>query len=136
MMRFCSQSSFQFRGHEPIMGVWEDCVSQVGCVKRTISSTQSMICLVLRPASSEVLTPVVAFMAARRNRAFHTHYLTVFAAACRASFITLSSDTARPPWRLLSSAACIKANISKVSSALTGGLPVLKNFTASITRGL
>ena len=40
-----------------------------------------------------------------------------------------------PPWRLLSSAASMKANISMVSSALTGGLPVLKNLTISITSG-
>ena len=49
--------------------------------------------------------------------------------------ITLSILTGWPPWRLLSSAASMKAKISIVSSALTGGLPVLKNLTISTTRG-
>ena len=49
--------------------------------------------------------------------------------------ITLSSSTGLPPCRLLSSAASMKAKISIVSSALTGGLPVLKNLTISTTSG-
>ena len=49
--------------------------------------------------------------------------------------ITLSIVTGLPPWRLLSSAASMKAKISIVSSALTGGLPVLKNLTISTTNG-
>ena len=40
-----------------------------------------------------------------------------------------------PPWRLLSSAASMKAKISIVSSALTGGLPVRKNLPISTTSG-
>ena len=43
--------------------------------------------------------------------------------------------TSAPPWRLLSSAASMKARISMVSSGGTGAMPVRKNFTASATSG-
>ena len=58
-----------------------------------------------------------------------------FVASDRALAMTLSISTGLPPWRLLSSAASMKAKISSVSSALTGGLPVLKNLTISTTSG-
>ena len=53
----------------------------------------------------------------------------------RAFCMTLSIVTGVPPCRLLSSAASMKANISIVSSALTGGLPVRKNLAISTTSG-
>jgi hypothetical protein len=55
-----------------------------------------------------------------------THFAFAFALA-----ITASSFTSAPFCRLLSSAASRKANSSIVSSAVTGGCPVLKNRAIS-----
>ena len=49
--------------------------------------------------------------------------------------MTLSNVTGLPPRRLLSSAASMNAKISKVCSALTGGLPVLKKRMISTISG-
>jgi lysophospholipase L1-like esterase len=43
--------------------------------------------------------------------------------------------TSAPPWRLLSSAASMKAKISIVSSGATGAAPVRRNFITSATSG-
>ena len=43
--------------------------------------------------------------------------------------------TGTPPWRLLSSAASMKANISMVSCGWMGGTPDLKNSMISTTSG-
>jgi hypothetical protein len=46
-----------------------------------------------------------------------------------------TTATGRPFCSLLFCAASMKAKISRVSSLATGGLPVWKNFTISITSG-
>src|SRR5690606_28943060 len=51
---------------------------------------------------------------------------TLAAASRRAFSSTSAIATGLPPWRLLSSAASIKAKISIVVSGSTGGLPVRK----------
>src|SRR5207247_3289141 len=60
------------------------------------------------------------------------HLASLPAASVLPFAITLASDTGAPPWRLLSSAAYMKAKISIVSSARTGGLPVLKKRPISV----
>ena len=50
------------------------------------------------------------------------------------AILTPSILTGRPPWRLDSSAASMNAIISMVSSAATGGLPVLKNRARFVQR--
>lgn len=52
---------------------------------------------------------------------FAFHFASFAAASVLAFVRTLASDTGAPPWRLLSSAASMKAKIPIVSSALTGG---------------
>src|SRR5262249_11431460 len=49
--------------------------------------------------------------------------------------MTLSSVTAAPPWRLLSSAASMNANSSMGASGLTGALPVRKTLQTSTPGG-
>ena len=66
----------------------------------------------------------------RWKTAMATHFV-----CCFAFFITLSIVTGAPSSRLLSSAASMKARISSVSSAETGGRPVLKNLQISTTNG-
>ena len=61
--------------------------------------------------------------------------VTVRTHQARAVALTLSRVTGRPSWRLLSSAASMKAKISRVSSGETGAWPVLKNLTISATSG-
>ncbi len=55
--------------------------------------------------------------------------------SARALASTSAILTVAPPLRLLSSAASMKANISTVSSALTGGGPPRKNLTISTKSG-
>ncbi len=50
-------------------------------------------------------------------------------------FMISLSGTAAPPRALLTSAASMKANISSVSSGLTGATRVLKNFAISTSNG-
>jgi len=49
--------------------------------------------------------------------------------------VTRLSGTSAPPCALLISAACMKANISSVSSALTGGTRVCMNLAISTSNG-
>src|SRR5580765_665295 len=59
------------------------------------------------------------------------HLGDLVAASVLAFASTLASATGAPPWRLLSSAASMKAKISIVSSAVTGDFPVLKKRPTS-----
>jgi hypothetical protein len=67
---------------------------------------------------------------------YSNHLSVIFPAPFLALVNTCSSSTGEPPLSLLSSAAAIKVKISIVSSALTGGIPVLKNPIISLSRGL
>ena len=52
------------------------------------------------------------------------------------AFTTSSKSTDRPPLSLLTSAACIKAKISRVSLMEKGGIPVSKNSAILTSNGL